>query len=115
MLVQQIGKIVPGIGEHRISACRSPERRFRPDVLAVSPEHVAEVERWCCIRGIALDQGAVEPLSFGNVAGVLCRLCLPKLSISILLGWTYRQHKLATLIGSPFRLFDFEGVVTGGM
>src|SRR5262249_21738886 len=115
MLVQQVGKIVPSFCEKRVSARRSAERRFRFNVPTVSPEHISEIEWWRRIGGIAFHQQAVEALGFGNVSGLLCRLCLLKCAIAILLSGAERQHKLAALIGSPLRLFDFNGVVTGGM
>jgi len=41
------------LGERWISPRRSPERRFRFNLPSVSPKHIAEIERWRCIGGIA--------------------------------------------------------------
>jgi len=61
-----------------ISARRSAESGFGFNVPTVSPEHIAEIERWRCIGGIAFHQGSVETLGFGNVSCFLCRLRLLK-------------------------------------
>jgi uncharacterized protein DUF5906 len=115
LLVQQVRKVVACLREHRISARRSAVCRFRFNLPTGSAQHVAEIERWRCIGGIAFHQDAVEALSFGNVSGLLCRLRLFKQSIGILLRRPDRQHKLTALIGSPLGLFDFEVVRSGGM
>ena len=85
LLVQQVRKVVPGLCKHRISASRGTQSRFRFNFPAVGPKHVAEIERWRCIGGIAFHYEAVEALGFGNVAGVLCRLCPLKQSIRVLI------------------------------
>ena len=92
LLVQQVRKVVPGLCEHWISASRGTQSRFRFNFPAVGPEHVAEIERCGCIGGIAFHYEAVEALGFGNVAGVLCRLCPLKQSIRVLLRLADRQH-----------------------
>jgi hypothetical protein len=102
-------------GEQRISARRSAESRFRFNHPTISPEHIAEIERWCCTGG---DRISSRPgrgaLGFGKVPDLFCRLCLVKKGIGILLRRTDRQHKLAALIGSPLGLFDFNGMAQIG-
>jgi len=78
LLVQQVGKVVPCLREHRISARRSAESRFRFNLPTGSAQHVAEIERWRCIGGIAFHHDPVEALGFGKVPGLFCRLSLFK-------------------------------------
>src|SRR6516162_4030568 len=49
-----------------ISARRCAQSRLRLNLAAVSSKHVAEIERWCRISGIAIHQDAIEALGFGN-------------------------------------------------
>jgi hypothetical protein len=78
-------------------------------------EQVAEIERCRRIRRIAFHQSAVEALGFGKVSSLLRRLCLLKQIIGIVLRLIDRKHKLAVLVGTSTRLFDFEALVWSGM
>ena len=64
---------------------------------------------------IALHQNTIKPLGLGNVSNFLSRLRLLKQIIGIALGSIHRKHKLAVLVRSSTRLFEFEAVVGSGM
>ena len=87
---------------------RGPQSGLRFNLAHVSPKHITKIERWRRIGGVAFHQDAVEALGFGNIFGLLCRLCLLKQNIGVLLGRADRKHKLAALIGSALGLFDFK-------
>jgi hypothetical protein len=93
--------------------CR-PQHRFRFDVSGRGPEQVPEIERCRRIRWIALHQNAVEALSFSNVSGLLSRLRFLKQIIGIVLKSIHRKHKLAVLVSTSIRPFEFEAVVRSG-
>src|SRR5262245_20687466 len=115
LIVQQVGEIIPSLCKQRISARRCTKSRFRFNFAAISPKHIAKVERCGRISGIALHQDAIEALGLSTVSGLLCRLCLLKQNVGILLRWINRQYKLSALIGSPLGLLDLDGVSSGGM
>ena len=83
--------------------------------FGLCPEHVSEIERRRRIGWIAFHYYAVEALGLGNVSGLLSRLCLLKQIVGIVLRLIDRKYKLAVLIGSSLRLFDFEAVERAGM
>jgi hypothetical protein len=64
--------------KERIGASRCTKSRFRLNLAAASPQHIAKIE-WCRrIGGIAFHQNAIEALGFGMVPVLLCCLSLLK-------------------------------------
>src|SRR5690242_18623794 len=57
----------------------------------------------------------IEPLGLGNVSSFFSRLRLLEQIIGIALGPIHRKHKLAVVVSTAARLFDFETAVGASM
>ena len=106
LFVEDIGEVVPGQSEIRISLDGRPIGGLRVDVAAARTQHISEVERSGRIGGIHFHQAPIETFSCPDFALRFGRLGLFKDRLNAV-GWFFDiENELASRIGAAFQLFD---------